>query len=74
MTTVYAQRDNLVKKDKSLLDELKWSDDLNLQPNLVKAFPCSINRRVTDDSGCLLQMMTNIYVDDILATLPAKKT
>ena len=67
MITVYAQRDNLVTKHKSLLDELKWSDDLNPQPNLVKSFPCSINRGVTDDSGFLLPMTTNIYVDDILA-------
>ena len=67
MITVYAQRDNLVTKHKSLLDELMWSDDLNPQPNLVKSFPCSINRGVTDDSRFLLPMTTSIYVDNILA-------
>ena len=67
MITVYAQRDDLVDKHKKLLDELKWSDDLSPRPDLVKAFPCNINRGVTDDTGILLPMTANIYVDDILA-------
>ena len=50
-----------------MLDELKWSDDLSSRPNLVKAFPCDINKGVTNDTGILLPMMANIYVDDILA-------
>ena len=67
MITVYAQRDDLVDKHKKMLDELKWSDDLSPRPDLVKAFPCDINRGVTDDTGILLPMTANIYVDDILA-------
>jgi hypothetical protein len=67
MITVYAQQDDLVDKHKNLLDELKWSDDLSPRPNLVKAFPCDINKGVMDDKGVLLPMTANIYVDDILA-------
>ena len=66
MITVYAQRDDLVDKHKNLLDELKWSDDLSPRPNLVKAFPCDLNKGVVDDKGVLLPMTANIYVDDIL--------
>ncbi len=55
----YTQRDDLVKK--------KWSDDIKPRPNLVRAFPCKINSRVTDDNGNLCPMTANIYVDDILA-------
>ena len=65
MITVYAQRDDLVDKHKKLLDELKWSDDLSPRPDLVKAFPCDNNRGVTNDTGILLPMTANIYVDDI---------
>ncbi len=39
MITVYAQRDDLVKKHEALLNELKWSEDLTPRPNLVKVFP-----------------------------------
>ncbi len=67
MITVYAQRDDLVKKHEALLIELKWSEDLTLRPNLVKAFPCKINCGIMDDNGNLCPMMVNIYVDDILA-------
>jgi hypothetical protein len=68
MITVYAQRDDLVKKHKKLLDELKWSaDDLSPRPDLVKAFPCNINQGVVDKKGILVPMTANIYVDDILA-------
>jgi hypothetical protein len=42
MITVYAQRDDLVKKHEALLNELKWSEDLTPRPDLVKAFPCKI--------------------------------
>ena len=73
MITVYAQRDDLVDKHKNLLDELKWSDDLSPRPNLVKAFPCNINKGVVDDKGVLLPMTANIYVDDILAAAARQK-
>jgi hypothetical protein len=69
MITVYAQRDDLVDKHKKLLDELKWSDDLSQRPDLVKAFPCSVNQGVVDEEeeGLLVPMTASIYVDDILA-------
>jgi hypothetical protein len=67
MITVYAQRDDLVKKHEALLNELKWLEDLTPRPDLVKAFPCKINCGITDDNGNLCLMTANIYVDDILA-------
>jgi hypothetical protein len=67
MITVYAQRDDLVHKHKKLLDELKWSDDLSPRPDLVKAFPCSVNQGVVDEEGLLVPTTASIYVDDILA-------
>jgi hypothetical protein len=67
MITVYAQRDDLVKKHEALLNELKWLEDLTLRPDLVKAFPCKINCGIMDDNKNLRPMMANIYVDDILA-------
>ncbi len=73
MITVYAQRDDLVDKHKKLLDELKWSDDLSPRPDLVKAFPWDINRGVTNDTGILLPMTANIYVDDVLAAVARRE-
>jgi hypothetical protein len=44
---------------------LKWADDLSPKPDLVKAFPCSVNQGVVDEKGLLAPMKANIYVDDI---------
>ncbi len=63
----YTQRDDLVKKHKLLLDELKWSEDIKPRPNLVRAFPCKNNNGAMDDNGKIRPMTDNIYVDDILA-------
>ena len=62
-----AQRTNLVKKYKELLDKLQWVKEDNFPPELVKVFPCEINRGILDSNGDLLPMTVNIYVDDILA-------
>ncbi len=67
MITVYLQRDNLIIKHKSLLDELRWIESSPMKPKLTKAFPCEINLGVTGKSGNLIPMTANIYVDDILA-------
>jgi hypothetical protein len=67
MITIYAQRDDLVKKHKLLLDELKWLEETTPGPKLTKAFPCDINSGVTDKNGNLCPMPANIYVNNILA-------
>ena len=67
MITVFAQRDDPADKHNNLLDELMWSDDLSLRPDLMKGIPCNINKDVIVDKGILLSMTANIYVDDILA-------
>ncbi len=35
----------------------------------MKAFPCDNNRGVTNDTGILLPMTANIYIDDTLAAV-----
>ena len=69
MITVFVQKHGyeLIEKHKDLLDKLMWSDDLDANPVLIRAFPCDINKGVTDNMGNLLPMTANIYVDDILA-------
>ncbi len=67
MITIYAQRDNLVKTYKLLLDKLKWSEETTPSPKLTKASPCEINYGVTDENGNLRPMRASIYVNDILA-------
>ncbi len=67
MITIYAQREDLVKKHKSLLNKLKWSEETTPTPELMKACPCEINNGVTDENGNLHPMRASIYVNDILA-------
>jgi hypothetical protein len=68
MITVHLQRDNLIIKNKSLLDELRWIEASQTKHKLTKVFPCEINLGVTDKSGNLIPMTANIYVNDILTT------
>ena len=48
----------------------KFNDSLRIihhaDTELVQAFPCTINRGVLDETGILLPMKANVYVDDIL--------
>ncbi len=67
MITVYSQRNDLINKHKSLLEELKWIYTSTSRSELTKEFPCIINNGVMDGNGNLLPMTANIYVDNILA-------
>jgi hypothetical protein len=67
MITVYFQRDDLIKKHKLLLEELKWINTSTSISKLMKAFPCIIYNRVMDGNGNLLPMTANIYLDNMLA-------
>jgi hypothetical protein len=66
LITVLAQRMNLVKKHKNLIDMLCWIKEDCTCPEFVRAFPCKINHGVLDLNGNLFPMTANIYVDDIL--------
>ncbi len=66
LITVLAQQDDLTKKHEDLLNILRWTDE-NACPEFVQAFPCNINHGVLDESGNIVPMMENIYVDGILA-------
>ncbi len=68
MIPIYSQQDDLVVKDKTLLNILNWATPALYNVQLVKAFKCNLNKGVLDDN----LLTANIYVDDILAVAAYK--
>ncbi len=69
LITILSQQSDLTDKHRELLAALRWIEEYTVHnhPELVRAFPCDINRGVLDSNGNIIPMTANIYVDNILA-------
>ncbi len=64
-----------MQKHRELLDTLKWQEDAPVEHGLVQAFACEMNPGVMkEEPGVCTPLLSNIYVEDILAAAVQKKT
>ncbi len=73
LSVVYAHRYDLIDKHRKFLDMISWAP-LNQAPDLVKAFPCSINTVVLNDQGMKVPLPARIYIDDALTLATSKES
>ncbi len=65
LTTVFANRPNLVVRRKTFIDMLKW-EEIDPSAKLTPVFSCSINRGIMDNAGNRIDLPARIYVVNAL--------
>jgi hypothetical protein len=68
LTIFFANRPNLVIRQKKFINMLKW-EEIDPSAELTLAFSCTINCGIMDDAGNRIDFPACIYIDNALMLL-----